>query len=95
MIIIENTVGKSNADILKAISGDLDFIEKSVVDTNDVTVWIHKEKEGREVILNTNDHPLLPGHLSFSDYEEGGIELNVFLLCPDVTMENIGIELGL
>lgn len=77
MIIIENTIGKSNAEIAHIIEKCVTFIR---INYNKLHfVWVHVEHEHREVIINTDEHPLLPGHVSYSGYSEGGFTLMDFI----------------
>lgn len=66
MIIIEKTAGLEPGQIRERVLRDCMFIAGNRVD-----FWIHKEAEGREIALNTDDDPIRPGMLAYQNYEEG------------------------
>lgn len=71
MIIIQNT-GKMQPDEVRefVLTVFLLFAQKKA------TIWIHKEKHGREVAINTDDDPIRPGMLAYDDYLEGGVDFS-------------------
>jgi len=70
MIIIENLSNKTNTQVCEFVLGILGFFAQ-----RGGTIWFHKEREGREIIVNTDDDPVRPGMLSYDEYDEGGVTL--------------------
>ncbi len=84
MIIIEKIVGMTDTEIVKAITSDLDvFLARETGNVESATIWVHVDKGRREAILNDEGTPLLPGHTAFPDYDEGGVDIALYLLSPD------------
>ena len=77
MIIIENTIGKSNAEIAHIVDNCITFIRIHYSKMH--FVWVHVEHEKREVVVNTDEHPILPGQLTYKDYREGGFPLTDYM----------------
>lgn len=93
MIITESTIGYDAGKIRKAIVAALNFIRKRI--EAECYVWIHVEKERREIIVNTDDSPLLPGQTTYAEYDEGGINIAKYVLSPIKTLAKIWAELKL
>lgn len=62
MIIIENTTGKSRAEVRSAL-----VVAASFASARNHWIWLHVEKEGREIAVNTDDDPIRPGVLAYGD----------------------------
>ena len=69
MIIIQNTVGKTVSEIRNTV-----ILAIAWASNYNSSIWIHVEKEGREVAVNTDDDPIRPGMLAYENYKEGGID---------------------
>ena len=69
MIIIENTVGKTVSEIRNSL-----YVPIALATSRNPKIWVHVEKERREVAVNTDDDPIRPGMLAYQDYDEGGID---------------------
>ena len=53
MIIIDNTTGKSRAEVRSAL-----FVAASYAAARNPKIWLHVEKQGREIAVNTDDDPI-------------------------------------
>ena len=84
MIIIENTVGKTDSEIRGTV-----IVAVALATGRNPMVWVHVEKEHREVVVNTDDDPVRPGMLSYENYNEGGVSLD------DLDFDAMVNELGL
>lgn len=71
MIIIENTSNKTTDEVRDFVLATVAYfcMQKK-------SIWIHKEKEGREVAINTDDDPIRPGMLAYETYAEGGVDFS-------------------
>lgn len=71
MIIIENTNGKTRAEVRSSL-----FVAASFAAARNPKIWLHVEKQGREVAVNTDDDPIRPGVLAYGDdsYLDSGID---------------------
>ena len=68
MIIIENTASLTPGELRKKVFRCCNFIAHNHVD-----FWIHVEKNGCEIAINTDDDPIRPGMLAYEEYQEGGV----------------------
>lgn len=68
MIIIEKTASLTPGELREKIFRICMFIAAERKD-----FWIHVEKEGREIAINTDDDPIRPGMLAYGEYQEGGV----------------------
>lgn len=84
MIIIENTVGKTASEIRGAV-----ILAVATATGRNPKVWVHVEKEHREIAVNTDDDPIRPGMLAYQEYKEGGVTLD------DLDFNDLTTELGL
>lgn len=84
MIIIENTIGKTDSEIRGTV-----IVAVALATGRNPKVWVHVEKEHREVVVNTDDDPVRPGMLSYENYNEGGVSLD------DLDFDAMVKELGL
>lgn len=62
MIIIENTTGKTTAEVRAFL-----IMAAAAASSRNPMVWLHVEKEGREAAVNTDDDPIRPGMLAYED----------------------------
>ena len=71
MIIIDNTTGKSRAEVRSAL-----FVAASYAAARNPKIWLHVEKQGREIAVNTDDDPIRPGVLAYGDddYLDSGLD---------------------
>lgn len=71
MIIIENTAGKSRAEVRSAL-----FVAASFAAARNPKIWLHVEMKGREIAVNTDDDPIRPGVLAYGDdnYLDSGLD---------------------
>lgn len=73
MIIIENTTGKTPAEVRAFL-----IMAAAAASSRNPMVWLHVEKEGREAAVNTDDDPIRPGVLAYGEdsYNDVGIDMN-------------------
>lgn len=74
MIIIENTASLTPGELRKKVFRCCNFISHNRVD-----FWIHVEKHGCEIAINTDDDPIRPRMLSYEEYQEGGVPVAEWL----------------
>ena len=65
MIIIENTTGKTRDEVRGSLINIAAFAS-----AHNPKVWLHLEKEGREIAVNTDDDPIRPGMLAYGGNNE-------------------------